>query len=353
MLSNELLQWLFRVLQAYEDPRATYHDVAVLLQRFPTLRPRTRVYTYESGRSALLLNLYGSLPARINDHVYRIPVELWLPHEYPLEPPLAYVTPTDTMVLQPGTHVDTSGKCYLPYLAHWAAAVDGSPGNIAALCDELCTVFGKESPVFAKPAGYQAQTPHTPQTPQTSGPTLPPKQQTPTQPKIVSPIPTHTSRDISTPPPLPPLPHELRAQLAKSPTLDKMAEQSLLTRPAFEQPNILDELAEVANNDNTERHSAISRLENVLQTIYTGEVAKELESLHLSTREIKYAIGKFAKIFEYEYDTLDQTNKHILGNKAILSRCIAEAQQTIDEASKIREIDVDEMVVAETVVYNQ
>ncbi|ODV74722.1 ubiquitin-binding ESCRT-I subunit protein STP22, partial [Cyberlindnera jadinii NRRL Y-1542] len=149
MLSNELLHWLFRVLQPeYSDPRTTYHDVAVLLQRYPTLKPRTRVYTYETGESALLLDIYGALPSRINGEVYRIPVEVWIPHEYPLASPIAYVTPTEKMVLQPGNHVDTNGKCYLEYTANWSAE---RRSNVAGLCDDLCLVFAKEPPVFAKP----------------------------------------------------------------------------------------------------------------------------------------------------------------------------------------------------------
>jgi ESCRT-I complex subunit TSG101 len=55
---------------------------------------------------------------------YHFPVDLWIPHTYPYEPPIAYVTPTSQMVVRPGRHVSGDGKIYHPYMAHWAAAWD-------------------------------------------------------------------------------------------------------------------------------------------------------------------------------------------------------------------------------------
>lgn len=55
---------------------------------------------------------------------YRFPVEIWIPHTYPYEAPIAYITPTSEMLVRPGRHVSGEGRVYHPYLAHWAAAWD-------------------------------------------------------------------------------------------------------------------------------------------------------------------------------------------------------------------------------------
>ena len=49
-----------------------------------------------------------------------------MPHNYPREAPLVYVTPTDTMMVRPGQHVDPQGQVYHPYLAGWAEFWDVS-----------------------------------------------------------------------------------------------------------------------------------------------------------------------------------------------------------------------------------
>ena len=50
---------------------------------------------------------------------YNIPVQLWLQELHPYVPPLVFVIPTRTMPIEPSSHVDTSGKVYLPYLHEW------------------------------------------------------------------------------------------------------------------------------------------------------------------------------------------------------------------------------------------
>ena len=50
---------------------------------------------------------------------YRFPIALWIPHAYPHEAPLVYVTPVEGMVVRAGQHVDPQGKVYHPYLMRW------------------------------------------------------------------------------------------------------------------------------------------------------------------------------------------------------------------------------------------
>lgn len=107
-------------LQTYTSPPRTYNDVATSLAAIPSLSPRTRVYTHENGQSELLLQLSGTLPAVFRGQPFNVPITIWVPHEYPANPPTAFITPPQDLAVRPGNYVDPSGKCYHPYLANWA-----------------------------------------------------------------------------------------------------------------------------------------------------------------------------------------------------------------------------------------
>ncbi|KAJ9638972.1 Suppressor protein stp22 of temperature-sensitive alpha-factor receptor and arginine permease [Coniosporium tulheliwenetii] len=125
---DKVLNWLYSILTSeYRDVNRTYSDAADALSQYPSLSPRTEVYTYENGSSALLLHLTGTLPVQFRGTVYRFPIALWIPHAYPHEPPMAYVTPAQDMVVRPGqNHVGGDGRVYHPYLANWGKFWDVS-----------------------------------------------------------------------------------------------------------------------------------------------------------------------------------------------------------------------------------
>jgi len=91
--------------------------------------------------SALLLLLSGTLPVVFRGTTYRFPIALWVPHSYPLEAPLVYVTPTEGMMVRPGQHVDPQGKIYHPYLVGWAEFWDVSDGSFLGANGNLLTSF--------------------------------------------------------------------------------------------------------------------------------------------------------------------------------------------------------------------
>ncbi|KAK9329930.1 UEV domain-containing protein [Lipomyces starkeyi] len=159
-VTQQTLEWLHRVLlQEYRDVNRTYSDVASALQSYPSLTPRTNVYTYENGKSELLLNLHGTVPTTFRSAVYNIPVSIWISHEYPYVAPFAFVTPTAAMSLRPGNHVDTNGRVYHPYISYWNGTDPQT--NILGLCAVLCDIFGKEPPVYGKPPQQQLTLPLT------------------------------------------------------------------------------------------------------------------------------------------------------------------------------------------------
>ncbi|KAL2022256.1 hypothetical protein VTK56DRAFT_5866 [Thermocarpiscus australiensis] len=190
VVQQHVLNWLYSVLTSeYRDVNRTYHDVAQALSLYPSLSPRTDVHTFPNGTSALLLQLSGTIPVQFRGTTYRFPITVWVPHAYPREAPLVYVTPTETMMVRPGQHVDPQGLVYHPYLAGWPTFWDKS--TILDFLAILRDVFAKEPPVVAR---QQTRPP-------------PPQQHTPT------------------PPPVPPLPPDLSprpASQAQSPAPEEV-----------------------------------------------------------------------------------------------------------------------------------
>ncbi|KAK2769445.1 hypothetical protein FQN53_006180 [Emmonsiellopsis sp. PD_33] len=240
---QKTLTWLYRVLtntdqgpnQTYLDPNRTYNDVASLLAQHAGFAPRTDVYTYESGTSALLLQISGTLPVTFRGAVYRFPIAIWVPKAYPREPPMVYVTPTQEMRVRPGQHVSGEGRVYHHYLAHWGGAWERS--TIVDFLYILRDVFAKEPPVISKqqqnvrpmPPQQRATPPAVPPLPpelaptSTSTPSPVPAQRIQTPPRLPPkpgqvPEPQPQQRDPSAerrynqPPPLPPLPADIRGQ---------------------------------------------------------------------------------------------------------------------------------------------
>ncbi|PHH77169.1 hypothetical protein CDD82_3645 [Ophiocordyceps australis] len=154
-VQQHVLNWLYSVLTSeYMDVNRTYNDVARALNRFSSLSPRTDVHTFPNGSSALLLHLSGTLPVVFRGSTYRFPLSVWVPHAYPREPPLIYVTPTEAMMVRPGQHVDPQGQVYHPYLARWSDFWDKS--TLEDFLAVLSDVFAKEPPVISRQAQRQS-----------------------------------------------------------------------------------------------------------------------------------------------------------------------------------------------------
>ncbi|KAG9842450.1 UEV-domain-containing protein, partial [Aureobasidium melanogenum] len=225
-LPDQVLQWLYSVLlNEYRDAQRAYSDSVAALSAYPSLSPRTDVYTYNTGQPALLLRLSGTLPVNFRGTVYRFPVTIWLPHAYPVDPEgiMVFVIPGEGMAIRPGQHVGVDGRVYHPYLRDWS--INQRP-NIVDFLRLLQDVFAREPPVVAKPV--QRQQHAEPQSPMQRPPPPPKEQPRPPQshpaempagappPRPPKPgdqghaaTPYQTRNDG---PPLPPLPHERARQ---------------------------------------------------------------------------------------------------------------------------------------------
>ncbi|KAL6703892.1 Suppressor protein stp22 of temperature-sensitive alpha-factor receptor and arginine permease [Coniothyrium glycines] len=232
---EKVLNWLYSVLTSeYSDVNRTYHDAAEALAHYPSLSPRTEIYTYENGASALLLLLSGTLPVTFRGATYGFPVAIWVPHSYPREPPMVYITPSPDMVVRPGQHVSGDGRVYHPYLAQWAKYWDKS--DLFNFLAVLRGVFAKEPPVRSK----QQQPQPAPQAP----PPVPPPPAD-WRRSIQGPLGASASPGPSSqspvPPPKPPKPHEQNMPTSQSPAdrysrAPPLPSQQPHSQPPYRQP---------------------------------------------------------------------------------------------------------------------
>lgn len=297
-MSPELAHWLRSVVhQHYKYSEEVYNQVLEVLSKNHQLRPRTRVHTNDQGKSALLLCLYGSLPTVISNHQYNIPVEIWIPLEFSVVAPMAYVVPTPSMLLNPGNHVDANGKCYLPYLSNW-----NPQSKLIELCTELSKVFALHSPVYSKPAN------HTP------SPALPPKPE---------PI-----KHISSPPPIPPIPHTLKQQPFQ---LSDLLDSEI--RPAFD----------------TNRQSLLQQVSIILDSLEKNSINPQLNQFDKNIKQIDDSIHQFDKIFEYEAKQIELINENIIKNESIIKSSTMDTIETIEKINRTPILNPDETIIADSI----
>lgn len=190
-------RWLQQNVRAYELPERVHADVEAVLARFPALRPKSDVYSqssfsvplsyspataYDDGRAQLLLCLHGLLPISFRGASYNIPIAIWITKDYPRRPPISYVVPTHDLLLRPGTHVDLSGRCDIPYARDWIRKpevrpispslrllIPFKPCSIAPLLHAMQDLFSRSPPLYAKPKSPPSSSPSS------DRPPLPPK----------------------------------------------------------------------------------------------------------------------------------------------------------------------------------
>ncbi|KAF7970020.1 hypothetical protein HWV62_25396 [Athelia sp. TMB] len=264
MTSALTQQWLRQSVQSYAHKDRVYADIDAALARFQTLRPKSDVYTYDDGRTQLLLCVHGLLPISFRHASYNIPIAIWVTRDHPRAPPIPYVVPTADMLIKAGPHVDHSGRCAIEYVHHWArksevrspAASAPSPlippdqaCSLSGLLEAMQAQFSREPPVYAKPKNAPARPPPTqiaspgPTPIASDRPLLPPKPGSSVPQRLSSAAPTspgphanplpHATSSLATRPPPPLPPHDPRPpQYIASPTSASAAAPSQAWIPA-------------------------------------------------------------------------------------------------------------------------
>ncbi|CAN3376167.1 hypothetical protein DIURU_004491 [Diutina rugosa] len=204
--------WLYQVIQPqYVDKETVYNHVCQFLGVHYRQNLRFKVKTREfidpqSGQSALLVNLSGTIPASVQQvyapgtHPNPVPIDIWIPFNYPEQIPVVYAQADHShgLYLQANNNFDTSGRFYHPMLSQWHSDPRNPHNNLLSLMDVVVQSVSANSPVTghrpeaiapAKPAKVGATNTGTSSGPQltpqstsgsrqTTGPPLPLKPQT-------------------------------------------------------------------------------------------------------------------------------------------------------------------------------
>ncbi|KAK1420434.1 hypothetical protein QVD17_22023 [Tagetes erecta] len=118
-----------------------------LSETYPSLHPKTAIFTHNDGRSVNLLQSDGTVPMLFQNVTYNIPVVIWLMETYPRHPPLVFVNPTRDMVIKrQHAFVNPSGLVSIPYLQNWVYP----SSNLVDLVRNLSHYFGIDPPLYSQ-----------------------------------------------------------------------------------------------------------------------------------------------------------------------------------------------------------
>ncbi|KZV72907.1 UEV-domain-containing protein [Peniophora sp. CONT] len=331
-------QWLRQNISFYSAKDRVYADVDALLPRQPTLRPKTDVYTYDDGRTQLLLCIHGLLPIAYRQSSYHIPVAIWLTRDYPREPPIAFVVPTTDMLVKPGKYMDVSGRCTIEYLQNWARKSEGC--HLLALVEEMRSHFSRDPPVYSKPKQPQQQ------------------QQQDSRP---SSLPSSPPTPAQSPPP-----GAYAYTTAAAPT-PAQSVLPALAQPVVPAPNLLDEDEDTASGSTPAPNQTyqapprppnpeLLRLHEQVRNKLAGELASlahahALDAERLRAHQRDLLAGEPA--IRDESARLTAVRDVCGGVAARLRGAVQAAESNVAELRRKGDPPVDELVCAPSIVHNQ
>mmetsp|Transcript_19717 Transcript_19717/g.24866 ORF Transcript_19717/g.24866 Transcript_19717/m.24866 type:complete len:397 (-) Transcript_19717:211-1401(-) len=152
---SRLLQ---RLSGVYRDPSRVINDSTSLLNSDAGrhLRPDISDLLLNDGTSMRSLRLHGTIQMMYRGASYHIPIDLHLPPNYGVRPPMIFVRPVPSMMIKQGhKHVGSDGMVYMPYLHSWRPRSH----NLIDTVTSMARLFGEDPPVFSRPAGSVAAAP--------------------------------------------------------------------------------------------------------------------------------------------------------------------------------------------------
>jgi ESCRT-I complex subunit TSG101 len=197
-------RWLNQVLVPYISQQEAFFQIEKVLDAFNDLSIRTDTFTHDDGRTQLLICIYGTIPITYGPSTYHIPINVWIPFDFPRNPPIVYIVPTERMYIRASKNVDANGRVIAEYIKSWEVKsevkqlladytclidLDFQGCNLLDLLETLQAVFSQTPPVFNKPS------PETPRTTALKPPTPSPSTRPPPPPPSAS--------ISNSPPPLP------------------------------------------------------------------------------------------------------------------------------------------------------
>lgn len=128
-VSKETEDWVFGCASRYEDPARIFTDTMQLLRAMPEFTPQEK----PGADGVALLVLEGTLASGARD----VPVEFWLPFDYPAHEPRVYVRPAGSARLVPSRIVDQTGRC----------SIDWKHQSLVRLARSLAEQFSAMPPI--------------------------------------------------------------------------------------------------------------------------------------------------------------------------------------------------------------
>ena len=148
--ASELNSIVFgRLAGVYRDPSRIIRDAASLRSTDlgSRLHPLADPLIMNDESELLVLMLKGTLPMTYRGSEYNIPIDLYVPPQYPVRPPIIYVRPARNMTIKVNhVNVGQDGMVYMPYLHNWNADTH----DLTELAILLSSIFGDEPPCYRR-----------------------------------------------------------------------------------------------------------------------------------------------------------------------------------------------------------
>ena len=142
-IDKQVKEILDRVKAKYKDMAKA--QIVKALAQFKELQPLAENYVNEFGEYKDMFSLSGTIPVEYKNNVYNIPIQMYLPDEFPYKVPICYVRPTLSMSINVSDTVDSSGKISLPYLSSWNKTCE-----LKKLIETIAIRFGTVTPLYHK-----------------------------------------------------------------------------------------------------------------------------------------------------------------------------------------------------------
>ncbi|KAF9060951.1 Vps23 core domain-containing protein [Rhodocollybia butyracea] len=391
-------KWLRDNCFKYEEKEKVYNQVNETLQTFGLyggspgwLKVKSDVYTYDDGRTHLLLCLHGLLPINYRNSTYHLPIDIWVPFNYPRSAPIVYVVPAQGMMIKNSKFVELSGRCDIAnyegtkgsWLDRGEKKTTARPG-LVGLIDALGTWFGNDPPVYSKAAPNPSDSPARPHSPARPpppafsnhvGPPPPVYSAPPPAPPRPSSIPAWTPRPpplpqqvagpsqvpIVHPPPPPPQPTSWTPS-PPPPRIQSAPPPPMPPIPPIPAPNLLD--SDEAASSNLGPAPAPPLPPNpVLLSLHSSVHAKltsAIQSLHSSLHHSSEHFRKIQQDLLRGEPAIQDEMARLEAVKAVSLNVASRYKQTIDAAERNVQIlrdkgdaSVDELICGPTIVHNQ
>ncbi|PKY38505.1 UEV-domain-containing protein [Rhizophagus irregularis] len=374
---NNTRLWLRNALAnvPYLHQDRVFRDVDATLAVFKALIPKTDIYAHDDGTVEVLLCLYGTIPITFRSTPYNIPVAFWIPTDYPMVPPIAFVVPTSNMLVKKSQHVDVSGRCSHPYLEHWNPPPHNEESNLVSLCSLLQNIFGQNPPVYTRPTSQPSPPAPPPPPPLLQQPVNGIQQHSPvlrayssTPPPLPPPPPYQPSSNMnvnrprshsSTIPPV--LPTSRYATTSPLPTRSSSLHPQISNESQLSVPSILDtpplpiitpSPAPLPTTQNPELVKLQSMVYDKVKHKCEEYVQKTSPELNRNMSIGEHLNQDQERIIE-ERKQLIEKDVRIREKTEILRGKIAEIDKLIEQAKNMPDVSVDDILCGTTIVYNQ